>query len=142
MPTDDAPKPEPAKAEELHLSPEEDAAMTASSRTFWEDWELDGHPVFKPNFNRPMPPGMPPPTVNFNAVDDAGAVRTVFAVSVVDGGVRVTGDAGAAKRLGIPGDPLRLADGRTFDASADPAEYLVGLVAAYGRGSRMFAVRV
>lgn len=56
MPTDDTPKPEPTKAEELHLSPEEDAAMTESLEHFLEDMELEGHEVFKPNFNRPMPP--------------------------------------------------------------------------------------
>jgi hypothetical protein len=67
----------------------------------------------------------------FFAADPDGTQREVFAVHLRGGVLIVTGDADAARRLGIPTDPIGH-PAPAADPRSDPEAYLRALPFAYG----------
>lgn len=74
----------------------------------------------------------------FLTTDPDGTQREVFAVILWGGVLVVTGDADAARRLGIPTDPIGH-PAPAADPRSDPQAYLRALPAAY-TGSMLRAV--
>jgi hypothetical protein len=56
MPNEKSKPPQEDRREELDLTPEEEAMLNRAADKAFEDMELDGMPVFKPDRSKPMPP--------------------------------------------------------------------------------------